>query len=140
MLYPYFGISCGKLIVNISNEYKITWDFGRDVTYETLISNLDGYEKAKSRLRDNGSLHGERMKYALLQYRRQNNIFEVGDAVLPNSGLSDEVCFLTSEASKGLQFCFKTKSCARGVIFKTRMKATWRHATNEEIVAGVRLS
>lgn len=60
---------------------NITWDLGRDITYEVLIENLGGYESAKSKLRDNGSLHAERLKKALLEYRRQHNIYEVGDLV-----------------------------------------------------------
>ena len=61
---------------------NISWDLGRDITHELLIENLGGYEKAKSKFRDNGSLHAERLKKALLEYRRQHNIFEVGDKVV----------------------------------------------------------
>lgn len=46
-----------------------------------LIEQLGGYEKAKDKFRDNGSFHAERMKAALLAYRRAHNIFEVGDTV-----------------------------------------------------------
>ena len=34
-----------------------------------LIEQLGGYESAKSKFRDNGSLHAERLKKALLEYR-----------------------------------------------------------------------
>lgn len=61
---------------------SIAWDLGRDITHEVLIANLGGYESAKSKLRDNGSLHAERLKKALLEYRRQHKIFEVGDLVV----------------------------------------------------------
>lgn len=61
---------------------NISWDLGRDVTYEILIEQLGGYEEAKSKSRDNGSLHAERLRKALLEYRRQYNIFEVGDKVV----------------------------------------------------------
>ena len=47
-----------------------------------LIERLGGYEASKAKLRDNGSLHSERLKKALLEYRRQHNIFEVGDKVV----------------------------------------------------------
>ena len=47
-----------------------------------LIEQLGGYEAAKAKLRDNGSLHAERLKAALLEYRRQHNIFEAGDDVV----------------------------------------------------------
>ena len=65
-----------------ARNITITWDLGRDITYEVLIENLGGYESAKSKFRDNGSLHAERLKKALLEYRRQHNIFEVGDKVV----------------------------------------------------------
>lgn len=47
-----------------------------------LIEQLGGYEAAKAKLRDNGSLHAERLKAALLEYRRQHNMFEKGDRVI----------------------------------------------------------
>ena len=83
-----------------------------------LIEQLGGYEKAKSKLRDNGSLHAERLKNALLEYRRQHNIFEVGDFV-----------------------CFKT--LGDGYVHKYtkyhEFKYDLKHATGEEIKAGRRL-
>lgn len=52
-----------------------------------LIEQLGGYEAAKAKFRDNGSLHAERLKSALLEYRRQHNIFEEGDwVVIPSRG------------------------------------------------------
>lgn len=50
-----------------------------------LIEQLGGYESAKSKFRDNGSLHAERLKKALLEHRRQHNIFEVVDRVVIES-------------------------------------------------------
>ena len=51
-----------------------------------LIEQLGGYEAAKkqvSRLESKGSLvTAEGMKLELLEYRRQHNIFEVGDKVV----------------------------------------------------------
>lgn len=91
----------------------------------SLIEQLGGYEKAKSKLRDNGSLHAERLKKALLQYRRQHNIFEVGDKVVVKAHpfWPEDYMILTVEQEH---------------IGKWYMSA-WRHATDEEIKAGKRL-
>jgi hypothetical protein len=34
-------------LIEQPGEYQITWDLGKDVTYEILIANLGGYEAAK---------------------------------------------------------------------------------------------
>lgn len=47
-----------------------------------LIERLGGYEAAKAEFRDNGSLRAERLKTALLDYRRQHNIFEENDKIV----------------------------------------------------------
>ena len=118
---------------------NITWDLGRDITYEVLIENLGGYESAKYKLRDNGSLHAERLKKALLEYRRQHNIFEIGDSVLPISNYSDQVHFLADWYIENLDFRYTTNSGSWGIIVKSLMDGAWRHATDEEIKAGKRL-
>lgn len=79
------------------------------------------------------------IKLALLEYRRENNIFEVGDFVLPiSSKFSDEVLELT-EDYLGLDFKYKSRSGSFGFILKSFMPTKWRHATTEEIQAGRRL-
>ena len=103
-----------------------------------LIKRLVGYASAKAKFRDNGSLHKERLKAAILEYRRQHNIFEVGDKVVfiesesKNSRLmtvievSEPVCgFLMAECSWGITNGF--------------YPSRYRHATDEEIKAGKRL-
>lgn len=90
-----------------------------------LIEQLGGYEKVKSKLRDNGSLHAERLKKALLEHRRQHNIFEVGDKVVVKAHpfWPEDYVICTVEQEH---------------IGKWYMSA-WRHATDEEIKAGKRL-
>ncbi|WP_395442600.1 hypothetical protein [Acinetobacter sp. P1332] len=90
-----------------------------------LIENLGGYESAKSKARDNGSFHSERLKKALLEYRRQHNIFEVGDKVVVKAHpfWPEDYVILTVEQEH---------------IGKWYMSA-WRHATDAEIKAGKRL-
>lgn len=96
-----------------------------------LIENLGGYESAKYKLRDNGSLHSERLKKALLKYRRQHNIFEVGDKVIkthPKNTILWPVLGVYKNGGVWLDykgFCWKPPSV--------------RHATDAEIKAGKRL-
>ena len=123
----------------MTNNTTISVDLGKDVTYELMIEQLGGYEKAKDKFRDNGSFHAERMKAALLAYRRANNIFEIGDYVLPNSNYSDEVHFLSEWYINGLDFRYKTSSGRWGIIVKSCMTDSWRHATDAEREANRRL-
>ena len=90
-----------------------------------LIEQLGGYESAKSKLRDNGSLHAERLKKALLEYRREHNIFEVGDKVVVKAHpfWPEDYVIHTVEQEH---------------IGKWYMSA-WRHAEPEELEAGKRL-
>lgn len=114
------------------NTKSTAWDLGRDITHEVLIANLGGYESAKSKLRDNGSLHAERLKKALLEYRRQHNIFEVGDWVVKASRLKDNTLYQIDEIAESKNYV-KTKC---GVFIDAPM---FKHATDAEIKAGKRL-
>lgn len=80
-----------------------------------LIEQLGGYEKAKVILQAVGHEHDA----MLLEYRRQHNIFEVGDAmIIPSRG-------------NGI-FYFNA-------LFSDSDIAEARHATDAEIKAGKRL-
>lgn len=97
-----------------------------------LIENLGGYESAKYKLRDNGSLHAERLKKALLEYRRQHNIFEVGDKVIGSKLFDDRV----------FEFQYYLPELSMAVISKDGAAIglnQLRHATDAEIKAGKRL-
>ena len=100
-----------------------------------LIEQLGGYEKAKIILQAVGHKHDA----MLLEYRRQHNIFEVGDSVLPISNYSDQVHFLADWYIENLDFRYTTNSGSWGIIVKSLMGGAWRHATDEEIKAGRRL-
>ena len=76
---------------------------------------------------------------AALENRRQHNIFEVGDSILPISNHSDQVHFLSAWYIENLDFRYTTNSGSWGIIVKSLMGGAWRHATNEEIKAGKRL-
>lgn len=109
---------------------NITWDLGRDITYEVLIENLGGYESAKYKLRDNGSLHVERLKKALLEYRRQHNIFEPDDYIIHDGEL--KVFAMWSSAVEGCAYI----GYAYAENGEMAHKDEFRHATDAEIKAG----
>lgn len=108
-----------------------------------LIEQLGGYEAAKTKrdqinsTLENSELLGggdakeglyerlESIEQALLEYRRQHNIFEVGDKVVVKAHpfWPEDYMILTVEQEH---------------IGKWYMSA-WRHATDEEIKAGKRL-
>lgn len=89
-----------------------------------MISSLSEYEAAKSKFRDNGSLHSERLKKALLEYRRQHNIFEVGDYVVVDSYKPEFQFFQLTQDDMGSHWVNLVE---------------FRHATDAEIKAGRRL-
>lgn len=99
----------------------------------SLIEQLGGYEKAKSKLRDNGSLHAERLKRALLEYRRQHNIFEVGDWVvnIKTGAFGDFIKY--ADTNKGHKHCFVDIGLCDVALFCVK---NIRHATDAEIKAG----
>lgn len=110
------------------------------------IDKLGGYKNAKEAYEFLNSCRWHRtpepdidaLGAELLEYRRANNIFEVGDFVLPISGeFSIEVCELT-EDYLGLDFKYKNRSGGFGYIVKSFMPEKWRHATDEEIASGYR--
>lgn len=97
-----------------------------------LIEQLGGYEKAKEVYEnfknDSSSLNRQRalnVKVAMLQYRRQHNIFEVGDKVV----IKNEPFWPEEYAIQVVE---------RIDVGRWYMSA-WRHATDEEIKAGKRL-
>lgn len=107
-----------------------------------LIEQLGGYEKAKSELKDKkwrkDNLHGsaeftwhmkqhmQLLESVLLEYRRQHNIFEVGDWI--TSG--NETYQILSIEYGDLYKVANNTYCESGCF---------SHATPEEIKAGKRL-
>lgn len=105
---------------------KTAWDLGKDVTYEILIANLGGYEKAKFHLRNLGNEH----ERTLLQHRREHGIFEVGDCVIVDG----------HEGLYQIQYVYEG-ACGYGMWQGRRFSHSMieRHANDEEIKAGKRL-
>ena len=107
-----------------------------------LIERLGGYENAKERGKRENVLDDHDFNYiqkALLQHRRQHNIFEVGDAVIRkwNGRLYYLIVDIDNDGQeflihhdKGAKF----KDCR---IFDNI--CNFKHATDEEIKAGKRL-
>jgi hypothetical protein len=98
-----------------------------------LIEQLGGYEKASEVVKkiDIRSDRYKRLKAALLEYRRQHNIFEVGDKVIkthPKNTILWPVLGVYKNGGVWLDykgFCWKPPRV--------------RHATDAEIEAGKRL-
>ena len=94
----------------------------------TLIEQLGGYEKAKVILQAVGHEHDA----MLLEYRRQHNIFEVGDKVIGSKLFDDRI----------FEFQYYLPELSMAVISKDGAAIglnQLRHATDAEIKAGKRL-
>ena len=108
-----------------------------------LIKQLGGYEKAKSYVVDAnacGAFDDEnKIKSALLEHRRANNIFEVGDKVI-RLDVDNIFIYTVQKVTLDLITVVRKK--------KPNAVQTWgmwlgnnelRHTTDEEIAAGHRL-
>lgn len=129
-----------------------------------LIEKLGGYEKVKS-IRDinirefdgdasgvaihymGNSITQEDLEKALLEYRRANGIFEVGDKVVSDFYQLGSVFFISHVCNED-EFIYSNKILSDGEVFTTKdalkgecrfLFIEIRHATNEEIAAGHRL-
>ena len=104
-----------------------------------LIEQLGGYERAKiiQGSREMGGLpYDLDLEDALLQYRRQHNIFEVGDKVVFREcsrigGASDAIDLMTVKSIDAFGVRMTNSLCPWAIQI--------RHATDEEIKAGKRL-
>ena len=92
-----------------------------------LIEQLGGYEKAKEWYDENtdkewvGIYHIPKLYLALLEYRRENGFFEVGDKVVFNSYKLDA----------GISVIHNYHNGCIGAVF--------RHVTDDEIKVGHRI-
>lgn len=101
-----------------------------------LIEQLGGYENARERLKRDNVLSDDDFNYGqrqLLEYRRQHNIFEVGDLVVNDAFINSHVYVfkkLLPDISMALIAYDDEGACGLYSL---------RHATDEEIKAGKRL-
>ena len=104
-----------------------------------VIESFGGYEKAKAVLDIPNAhfLHNiEGLKQRLLEYRRQHNIFEVGDKVVFREcsgigGASDAIDLMTVKSIDAFGVRMTNSLCPWAIQI--------RHATDEEIKVGKRL-
>ena len=100
-----------------------------------LIEQLGGYEEAKDTQRQralSGLLHDYdwELHSALLEYRRQHNIFEIGDKVVYVDDFMPDSVSVVSEVNDRVWLNGNNAVCIKEMI---------KHAENEEIKAGKRL-
>ncbi|TNX93640.1 hypothetical protein [Acinetobacter radioresistens] len=103
-----------------------------------LIEQLGGYEAAKKKANDKGI--GFLLSKELLEYRRQHNIFEVGDKVVEITDYpSNDVLTVKSIFDK-LLVC-ESDDFNASYVLSNKYKPYFyvRRATDEEIEAGKRL-
>ena len=102
-----------------------------------LIERLGGYENAKERGKRENVLDDHDFNYiqkALLQHRRQHNIFEVGDKVVSRCA-DKEIRIFTYQETIGRNILVKCKK-GKGYCYP---KKWFSHANDAEIKAGKRL-
>lgn len=101
-----------------------------------IIEQLGGYKETKKHL-DSCWCDDDNRAYLLeklLEYRRQHNIFEVGDLVIDTNYKDSDVQEIKSVNGNRIEVFHKNKS----YYFATYI-FSFRHATPEEIKAGRRL-
>ena len=101
-----------------------------------LIKNYGSYENAKAELERIKSTKYRNYLYleeALLEYRRANGIFEMGDYIIHDGEL--KVFAMWSTAIEGCAYI----GYAYAEDGEMADKSEFRHATDEEITAGHRL-
>lgn len=113
----------------------------------TLIEQLGGYEKAKAFLNatsftidelimmQRSGVRPQHVEKALLEYRRQHNIFEAGDVAVSVDG---EPYLHKVELGTSKAHCIKIFSHDMAHSYWVH-DVNYRHVTDEEIKAGKRL-
>ena len=116
-----------------------------------IIEQFGGYEKAKEELTKLESckqdayswsrmIQSESIKNALLEYRRQHNIFEVGDLVVDATDCHSNDLITVKSISGNLLVCESDNLNASYALSGKHNPSFYvRHATDEEIKAGKRL-
>jgi len=116
-----------------------------------LIEQLGGYEKAKAFLNaasytidelimmQRSGLRPQHVEKALLEYRRANNIFEVGDKVVGLTSATDEIFEIETTSNKPNRKGEKTYAVTFVGKEGLLVGLQYRHATDAEIKAGKRL-
>ena len=121
-----------------SQTWRVVWGYP-----VKLIKLLGGYRNAKERLKrenlltDSDFNHGQRK---LLEYRRQHNIFEVGDLVVDATDCHSNDLITVKSISGNLLVCESDNLNASYALSGKHNPSFYvRHATDDEIKAGKRL-
>lgn len=100
-----------------------------------IIEQLGGYEKAKEWVNPSiEAISQEVLKSELLEYRRQHNIFEVGDLVIDTNHKDSNTQEVKSLSGNKIEVFHKNKA-----YYYATYIFSFRHATDAEIKAGKRL-
>jgi len=104
-----------------------------------LIEVLGGYDAAKKFTNDEcaDGFDVQSLRYELLEYRRQHNIFEIDDYVVNERPNTIEAVFQVETSTPKLKKP-KTLRCGRWGNYPVGCNSV-RHATDAEIKAGRRL-
>lgn len=106
----------------------------------SLIEKLVGYDRAKY-FEENVPMIGskrDKLVNELLEYRRENNIFEAGDAIVRR--WNDRVYWIITDIDNGSEFMISENRNAKFKDFKVcDMPCNFTFATPKEIKAGHRL-
>lgn len=104
--------------------------------YERVISDFGGYEKCKDILSQpniNFIMNAQGLREHMLKYRRQHNIFEVGDYFV---NYADDAVYTALSIDQNNHMHGKSGDKNVWTYFG---RFGLRHATDEEIAAGKRL-
>ena len=107
-----------------------------------LIEKLGGYESAYKFHLDRVNSHKtyiyDGLDKELLNYRRENNIFEVGDAIIRK--WNNRLYWIITDVDNGSEFMISENRNAKFKYCKVcDMPCNFKHATDEEIKTGHRL-
>lgn len=101
--------------------------------YERVISDFGGYEKCKDILSQPNIdfiMNAQGLREHMLKYRRQHNIFEVGDKVVYVDDFMPDSVSVVSEVNDRVWLNGNNAVCVKEMV---------KHANDEEIKAGKRL-
>ena len=101
-----------------------------------LIEQLGGYGAAKKFINGECSdgFDVQSLRDALLEYRRQHNIYEIGDSIVTNDDASDGKVYAVEKNHFNEHFKIRSKDGFR----YCRLWRIDRHATDKEIAQGYR--
>lgn len=103
----------------------------------SLIEQLGGYDIVKQMWIDGGSLKDTQLAFELLEHRRHNNIFEVGDKVFEKYCDDFGILEITNISKDRFTACNDILHSGYD-ISNNCMSFYVRHCTNKEIAQGFR--